>query len=193
MNSDSMNAISRLRLTYLSINLHAIRNLTPGLIESFSTITHLDCRGLVNSDLGHIIHFTSLTHLAIARFNLADRAILRALFDRCPKLQAVISLDLSSSYDGGVLSVVEESSDLPSGDIRVVRIMVHLESSVEAWLGDIKYGQGIWGLADEAITRRRREREGAARWGGPLSCWKSSIPVITSNINSYTPTSCHSR
>ncbi|TFK65771.1 hypothetical protein BDN72DRAFT_845152 [Pluteus cervinus] len=171
MNSDLMNAISRLRLTHLSINLYVTPSLTstPGLIESFSKITHLQCHGLIDSDLGHIIHFTSLTHLAISRSNIAYQPILPVLFSQFPKLRAVVSLDLSSSYDGGVSPVVEESSDLHSDDLRVVRITARLESSVEAWLGDIRYGQGIWGLADEAITRRRREREGAARLGSPLS------------------------
>ncbi|TFK59538.1 hypothetical protein BDN72DRAFT_966040 [Pluteus cervinus] len=166
MNPDLMNAISRLRLTRLSINLQAIRNLTPGLIESFSTITHLEFHGRVNPDLGYITHFTSLTHLAISYFYVTYRAILPVVFDRFPDLQAVISLNLLRLRERGV-SVVEENSDLD--DIRVVRTTVGLDSVVEAWLGDIKHGQGIWGSADETITRRRREREEAGRLGDLLS------------------------
>ncbi|TFK65783.1 hypothetical protein BDN72DRAFT_962280, partial [Pluteus cervinus] len=136
MNSDLVNAMSRLRLTHLSINLQAIRNLTPGLIESFSTITHLECHGLVESDLGYIIHFTSLTHLTVPRFSATNRPILPVLLGQFPKLQAIISLDLSNSYAGGVSGVVEEG-DQHSDDIRVVRITVRLTSSVEEWLRDI--------------------------------------------------------
>ncbi|TFK65773.1 hypothetical protein BDN72DRAFT_962272 [Pluteus cervinus] len=165
MNPDLMNAISHLRLTHLSINLGVIRNVTPSLIESFSTITHLEYHGRVDPDLGYIIHFTSLTHLAISHFYVTNQPILPVLFDQFPDLQAVISLHLVRDHDRGV-SVVEENSDLD--DIRVVRITVGLESVVEVWLGDIKHGQGIWGLADETVTRRRRKREDAARLGDAM-------------------------
>ncbi|TFK59536.1 hypothetical protein BDN72DRAFT_883937 [Pluteus cervinus] len=158
ISQDMMDTMSHLHLTHLSINLNVIQNPTPGLIKVFSRITHLDCLGRVNVTLGHIIHFTSLTHVSIPWYNLMERPILPILFGRFPKLETVISLRVSDSYESHdqTVSIVEEfNPDLD--DPRVVKMSLPFENGVGDWLEDVKYGRGIWGLAGEAVTRRMQE------------------------------------
>ncbi|TFK65784.1 hypothetical protein BDN72DRAFT_180031, partial [Pluteus cervinus] len=166
ISQDMMVTMSHLRLTYLSINPNTIQHPSPSLIEAFATVTHLDCLGHVDIALGNIICFTSLTHIAVSRYNIIERPILPILFDRFPRLQAVISLKVADSYERRV-SVVEDF-DPDSDDPRVVKISFPLENGVGDWLEVVRHGRGIWGLADEAINSRRGAKGNMVRGNNPM-------------------------
>ncbi|TFK65781.1 hypothetical protein BDN72DRAFT_962279 [Pluteus cervinus] len=152
---DMMGAMSHLRLTHLSINFTLLAAPTPAIIETFSRVSHLDLLGRLDIE-GPITHFTALTHLAISSYDITDE-LLRILFDRFSKLEVVVSLNVSTLYEGGV--VVEGEFNPDVDDPRIVKMVCTFESGVEDWMEDVKYGRGMWGLADDAIVERRRERE----------------------------------
>ncbi|TFK65770.1 hypothetical protein BDN72DRAFT_880724 [Pluteus cervinus] len=160
MSRDMMDAMSHLRLTHLSINPNIIQHPTPGLLETFARVTHLDCLGHFDNTLGHIIHFKSLTHLAVSCYILVRPPLLPILWDRFPKLQVVISLKVADNPDQ--TGSIVEGFDTNLGDPRVVMITLPFGDG-DDWLDDVRYGRGIWGLADEAISRRRQARDNTAR------------------------------
>ncbi|TFK65774.1 hypothetical protein BDN72DRAFT_179861 [Pluteus cervinus] len=151
-----MDVISHLHLSHLSINFDVLsREPTPSLIGAFSKVTHLDWLGQFNIQ-GPIAHFTSLTHLALSYYDMTDE-ILQILFGRFPKLEVVISLDVWTLHQGSV--TVEKGFNPDMDDPRVVKMSCPFKSGVEDWMQDVRHGSGMWGLADDAVIERRRERE----------------------------------
>ncbi|TFK69579.1 hypothetical protein BDN72DRAFT_840181 [Pluteus cervinus] len=156
-----MDAISRLHLTHLSVNLECITEPPSGLRKSFSNVTHLDLLGIYPPDLEILIHFTSLTHLALS--NGMDRAASLSLFSRIPKLQMV--LHLRSSGITSSLSVVEDFNP-DVDDPRIIELVCGFESGVRDWLDDVEDGRGLWQLASGAVVARMKVK--AVRCGNSI-------------------------
>ncbi|TFK69568.1 hypothetical protein BDN72DRAFT_840169 [Pluteus cervinus] len=152
---EMVDVISRLPLTHLSIDLDGIEKPTPGLINMFSKVTHLDCLNRLDLGLGHVIHFTSLTHLAVPFISITSQTHQSLLFNQFPKLNALISWD--AERDGNTaesVKVIDDFDDPDEDEPRVVNLLCPVDSDVQNWLDEIRSGRGIWGLAIEAIVMR---------------------------------------
>ena len=68
-------------------------------------------------------------------------------------------MEVLTFHEGG--ATVAEGFNPDVGDPRIVKMICPFEAAfVEDWIEDVTYGSGLWGVADEAIIGRRREREG---------------------------------
>ncbi|TFK65765.1 hypothetical protein BDN72DRAFT_845146 [Pluteus cervinus] len=141
--------ISRLPLTHLSVNVREIK-LTPVLINTLSKITHLDNLAMFN-DLTILDHFTSLTHLSF----LFARDTASEIFERFPKLKVLIYYDCFDYITKPVVRPFSPDKD-PPGFVRMAR---GTRGGFEDWLADITDGEGIWGLAEEAIEKRKEQEK----------------------------------
>ncbi|TFK69598.1 hypothetical protein BDN72DRAFT_897170 [Pluteus cervinus] len=147
--------ISRLdHLTHLSINLSKVPKSAwekPELAQTFSRITHLENVADIetNEDLIVFEHFISITHLAISG---CGQDILLLLFTRLPMLEALILWDVD---DRDTLMVVDQFNP-NEDDPRVVKVACAAGGDVDAWLSEVQKGQGMWGLADQAVRERQK-------------------------------------
>ncbi|TFK69582.1 hypothetical protein BDN72DRAFT_608223 [Pluteus cervinus] len=161
LNQAEVELMSHLPLTHLSINrrMGQLPGDAPVLTRLFSRMTHLeDLGGFTRScDLEMFKYLTSLTHLAIPDTGNAGVAM---LFGNIPTLQVLVFSIGGEAI--GIANWVSGATSLDVDDPRVVRVTFRHDSQVEEWLLDVQEGRGMWGLADEAVRKRKLRQVG---WG----------------------------
>ncbi|TFK69569.1 hypothetical protein BDN72DRAFT_959446 [Pluteus cervinus] len=154
--------ISRLEhLTHLSINLSKVPKSAwekPEFAQAFSRITHLENVADIRSHEDLIIfkHFTSITHLAISG---CEQDTLLLLFTRLPTLEVLIVWEVD---DHDTLMVVDQFNP-HEDDPRIVRVACAVGGELDAWLSEVQKGQGMWGLADQAVGERKKLKEASRK------------------------------
>ncbi|TFK65764.1 hypothetical protein BDN72DRAFT_880721 [Pluteus cervinus] len=153
--------LGQLRLTHLSVELSIIPHMTPEVTELFHKITHLEEIGRLTSerDLERLKELTSITHLAIPAKSRQD--LLPRLFGHHPTLEVLIVLDDDGPLDEPLH--VDAAFDSRVDDPKIVRMFFELERLVEDWLLEVEMGQGIWGIADNAVQERKELRDAVRR------------------------------
>ncbi|TFK69599.1 hypothetical protein BDN72DRAFT_959467 [Pluteus cervinus] len=148
-------------LTHLSINLKKIPSLAwenSTLLRVFEKITHLHNVALIDSsdDITLFNHFTSLTHLTFPY--LSDEAFIPLFLTSLPTLEALIVLE--NHYNGVDSMSVRHDCPLSVDDPRIVKIACQsqAEKELDEWLLQVQEGQGIWGLADQAIREGQKQK-----------------------------------
>ncbi|TFK66903.1 hypothetical protein BDN72DRAFT_126969 [Pluteus cervinus] len=150
---DTIQAISHLSLKRLSIDITQLSEpdiLTPQLISAFANITHLDLANaiLMWTQCEALIHFRSLTHLAI--FYATETEVLKTILERVEGLKVIIWL--SGSISG--LGETPEGAPEEVEDIRIVALEC---SYVKDWEDGARGEEDMWTLSDK-IVEARRER-----------------------------------
>ncbi|TFK65786.1 hypothetical protein BDN72DRAFT_845168 [Pluteus cervinus] len=159
ISSDQLDQLAHLQaLTHLSINLKRIPSSAwenPELVRLFKKITHLHsvAHFSCKEDIDMFERFTSITHLT---FYPNNESLVALLLTKLPA-----SLEVLVILEGHYADIDRISTDKPSvGDSRVINIACQADKQLDEWLLDVQKGQGIWGLADQAVRERKKIQEG---------------------------------
>ncbi|TFK65211.1 hypothetical protein BDN72DRAFT_207567 [Pluteus cervinus] len=148
-NPTEIEAIIKLPLTHLSVNIDRMGPLSPPLLHLFSMITHLDVVGSFFSwdECASLIHFPILTHLAIFRGSLP--AIVPLILEQLPQIQVLI-------WRGNSPDEKLKESEFPESSSFDDERLVCIEcEDCEDWLNGARGGQDMWRFAESLVESRR--------------------------------------
>ncbi|TFK63810.1 hypothetical protein BDN72DRAFT_963657 [Pluteus cervinus] len=153
-----LDAIANLQaLTHLSLNLKKISSSdweNPKLIRVLNRITHLHSVMIIASeqDITMFKHFTSVTHFVFPY--PSDEDLVPRIWETLPTVEVLILLDYTNVDHISVRHDSQASMDDP----KTVRIACRSDNELDEWLLDVQKGRGFWGIADQAVRERRKQK-----------------------------------